>query len=220
MKNCLPDELFNTIPFVYSTDECAAVGIKPFMQEAIYKMPNVQDVVIEREFWATLCDFAERTGLLLEKEEIESGSSITANPTFGRFLRVVGATPLSSVTESGLISFANNGANFVIYSVAPEITTMDFATGDTIAEKHVAPKWFMKTYQKPIINGSLMRLFALRGADAEARMHATAYNNDIKRCCAGKITSGMRKMVEIDVEDVLARISIQQTQTTNTNTVG
>ena len=43
----------------------------------------------------------------------------------------------------------------------------------------------------------------MRGEGEVARMHATAYNNDLNRLSFGLITSGMRKHLLIDVEDWL-----------------
>ena len=217
MRNCIPDELFNLIPFDHPTGSCEAVSLRPFFEEAIYKLPNVKDVVIEREFWHTMCEFAERTGLLLEKAEITEGNTLDIAPEFGRFIRVVGASGLQSVSEEGHVVFAQNGANHVIFSVAPMLT---MGQGDTAAASHIAPKWFAEKYQKEIMDGAMMRINALCGNAGEARMYATAYNADILRCTRGRLTSGMRKYIEIDVEDVLARMSTTTSTNQTTQTVG
>ena len=69
-------------------------------------------------------------------------------------------------------------------------------------------------------DGAMMRINALCGNAGEARMYATAYNADILRCTRGRLTSGMRKYIEVDVEDVLARMSTTTSTNQTTQTVG
>ncbi len=55
MRYCIPDELFNRIP--YPVDGLEDVGIDGIYSEVAYKLPGAEEVVVRREIWHTLCDF-------------------------------------------------------------------------------------------------------------------------------------------------------------------
>jgi hypothetical protein len=65
------------------------------------------------------------------------------------------------------------------------------------------PQYMIDRYGECIAHGALARIYAIRGEGALARMHATAYNNDLNRLAFGLITAGMRKHLLIDIEDWL-----------------
>lgn len=216
MLHCIPDELFNRIPNpadAYSdADGTPLVGIDGICREIHYKLPNAEDVVVRREVWHTLCDFCYRTGAFVERLEAEQGSNqILLASQQGKFMRIVGAEvngePTTAFTvaagEGGL--YANFGSGIescsVLVSIRPAFddTTSD-GSGDWTPR---VPRYLIDRYGECIAHGALARLFAMRGEDGMARMHATAYNNDLNRLSFGLITAGMRKHLLIDVEDWL-----------------
>lgn len=208
MRYCIPDELFNRIP--YPVDGLEEVGIDGIYSTVAYKLPGAEEVVVRREIWHTLCDFCVRTGALLRK--MTGSQSVEIVVQYGKFIRIVGAEKdgvqttaftLSANPSGGLVAtFPDGTQNCAIYaSIRPlfDDVTAD-ASGDWTPR---VPQYLIDRYGECIAHGALARLFAMRGEGEVARMHATAYNNDLNRLSFGLITSGMRKHLLIDVEDWL-----------------
>lgn len=212
MRNCIPDEMFNRIPYPdYGSEQ---VGIERIFREARYKVSLVPDLTLKKEIWHALCDFCSRTGALLERN-VGSGGSCDINPSYGRFMRVVGAGTASgktkdiTVSDNGTrVSFGTDEDNYVIYSVRPEFSSEDGdIDGGTKVWNPKVPDWFVEKYGECIAHGGLMRVFAMASkpwADfSQARMHAVAYNSDLNMFSWGLITSGMRKDLMVDIEDLI-----------------
>ena len=209
MRYCIPNELFNRIP--YPAEGTEPMGIDGICHELHYKLPGAEDVVVRREVWHTLCDFCYRTGALLERKEAESGSTqIPLLSQNGTFLRIVGAEAdgeptvdfeVSTGDGEMYINFPDNVTGCaVVISIRPAFD--DKPTGDADWNPQV-PRYLIDRYGECIAHGSLARLYAMRNDGGMARMHAVAYNNDLNRLSFGLITSGMRKHLLIDVEDWL-----------------
>ena len=217
MLHCIPDELFNRIPYPADAypadDEEPLVGIDGICRELHYKLPDAEDVVVRREVWHTLCDFCYRTGAFIERKEAEPGSTqILLASQQGKFMRIGGAKANGKPTTAFTVDSGEDGlyANFtgsdvescsVLVSIRPAFDdiTAD-ASGDWTPR---VPRYLIDRYGECIAHGALARIYAMRGDGGMARMHATAYNNDLNRLAFGLITAGMRKHLLIDVEDWL-----------------
>ncbi|MGN0844458.1 MAG: hypothetical protein ACI4QT_04465 [Kiritimatiellia bacterium] len=237
MKYTLPGELWNQVevPMRQQT----ATNVSTFLSEMAYKLASITDVMMVKEFWHTVCDFAERCGALRERiyGTIKSSSLELGplSPVFGEFQRFVGAgvdnVPVSldvlstKDTASGPVLVFDSSctpvsdAPYAVYvdvSVVPDIYA--------VPEKQTAPLWFLNKYDKALMSGTLMRIYAMEGEkwsdSAGARMNATTYLREINRITHGLITAGMRRQVLVDAESILARQSITTNSQTQTNTVG
>lgn len=221
MRYCIPDELFNMIPYPASGLE--KVGIDGIYREVAYKLPGAQEVVVRREIWHSLVDFCVRLGVYLVR--LESGGAnagqIALSSQDGKFMRVVGAEvqaeeggPWKPVA-SGFSIDVGDGGLYAMFSEAPYKCAVVVSVKPRFDdETQVAGEWTPKVpqyiidrYGECIAHGALTRLYAMRGDSGMARMHATAYNNDLNRLSFGLITSGMRKHLLIDVEDWLVNTS-------------
>ena len=158
-------------------------------------------------------------------ERIEANSSqvgLTPTQDSCKFLRVVGAEEWTdedggkfvpvSTTDFSIMS-GEGGVLYAVFKSSPqkcavmisERPSFDDQTkksGGTSWEPN-APKYMIDRYGECIAHGALARIYAMRGDGQMARMHATAYNNDLNRLAFGLITAGMRKHLLIDVEDWL-----------------
>ena len=237
MKYCIPGELWNQVGV--PSGGVTATLVSTYISELAYRLPSITDVMMEKELWHTICEFAERCGALRERivDTISPTSlSVTiTTPTFGVFQRIVGASVngvpvgLDKITVNDTaggvqVSFAASLAPLdgTDYPVAIDISVVPDL--NAIPSDQKAPLWFLKLYDRILIAGTVMRVCAMPGKpwtdEAGARMNATTYLHEINRVTHGLITSGMRKQILIDAESVLAR----QSQTTSTqstsNTVG
>lgn len=238
MKYCIPGELWNQVEVPVKDTE--AVAISTYLPEIAYRLPSITDVMMAKEFWHTVCEFAERCGAMLERtswgvSQSERTVTIDSPATFGAVQRFVGAgvdgrpvgfdrLDISAIERGYSVVFAMSSLSaggeavnsYVCYSVVPNINAEP--------DKQVAPKWFLKRYERLLIAGALMRICAMVdenwGDATAARLYATTYLRELDRVTHGLITSGMRKQVLLDAESVLARQSQTTNTTTNTNTVG
>lgn len=237
MKYALPGELWNQVevPMRQQT----ATNISTYLSEMAYKLASITDVMMVKEFWHTVCDFADRCGAMRERitGTISSGSLELGNisPTFGDFQRFVGAgvdnipvgldvlSAKDTVDGPALVFDAScapvSRATYAVYadiSVVPDV--------DAIPDNQKAPLWFLKRYEKALMAGTLMRIYAMDGEKwtdaAGARMNATTYLREVNRITHGLITSGMRRQVLLDAESILARQSTTTNSQTQTSTVG
>jgi len=236
MKYCIPGELWNQVE-VPSADTTQTL-VSTYLSELAYKLPSITDVMMTKEFWHTVCEFAERSGALREKiSDTISSSSLTVtilDPVNGTFLRIVGAivngirvgldkitvtdsaTGLQVSFDSSLAPTSSSLPVIIEISVVPEL--------NAIPPEQKVPLWFLKQYDRLLLAGTAMRVQAMPGHpwtdEAGARMNATTYLREINRVTHGLITSGMRKMMLIDAESVLARQSQTSSTQTTSNTVG
>ncbi len=237
MKYALPGELWNQVevPLRQQT----ATNVSTYLSEMAYKLASITDVMMVKEFWHTVCDFAERCGALRERVTgtITSASLELGNlsPTFGDFQRFVGAgvdsvpvglevlSARDTATGPALVFDSScapvSGATYAVYadiSVVPDL--------NAIPSNQKAPLWFLKRYEKALMAGTLMRIYAMEGEKwtdaAGARMNATTYLREVNRITHGLITSGMRRQVLLDAESILARQSTTTNSQTQTSTVG
>lgn len=214
MRYCIPDELFNLIP--YPVDGLDMTGLDSIYREIAYKLPNAEPLVVKKEVWHTLCDFCERTGAYQHKV-VGAANQQSINLSFdgGKLLRIVGAEANGARTDNFTVTRndANNcltltfvgsvgsSGGAVYVSVRPYFADETTDTGGDWNPQ--VPQYLIDRYGECIAHGALARLFAMRGNGEMARMHAVAYNNDLNRFAFGLITSGMRKHLLIDVEDWL-----------------
>ena len=237
MKNTLPGELFNQVGV--PTHGQTPVLVSEYIQEMAYKLPSVTDVMMAKEYWHTVCDFAERSGALREHVSGDISASnldlVVTAPTYGQFQRFVGAAingvpvgfekfstkdtengPALTFVGSVITVEGSTVAASADISVVPDVTA--------VPSDQKAPRWFLQRYEKVLIHGARARLQAMTGRawfdEAGARMHATSYMREINRVTHGLITSGMRREILIGMESVIARQSSTTSQTTNTSTVG
>ncbi|MGN0847819.1 MAG: hypothetical protein ACI4RA_10610 [Kiritimatiellia bacterium] len=236
MKYALPGELWNQVdvPLRQQT----ATNVSTFLSEMAYKLASITDVMMVKEFWHTVCDFAERCGALRERVVGTISANVRefgpVSPVFGDFQRFVGAgvdgvpvgidTLATRDSADGPVlvfdsSLTPTSATYAVYadiSVAPDI--------NAVPAKQIAPLWFLKRYEKALMAGTLMRLYAMDGEKwtdgAGARMNATTYMREVNRVTHGLITSGMRRQVLVDAESILARQSITTNSQSQTSTVG
>lgn len=237
MRYALPGELWNQV--AAPLRDATAMNVATFLSEIAYRLPSITDVMMTKELWHTICDFAERCGAL--RERITGAISTSSpelggfSPKFGKFQRFVGAgvdeTPIglewlsTKEDEDGvaLVFSAScvpaDGQNHSAYadiSVVPD--------ANAAPERQVAPLWFLKRYEKALLSGALMRVQAMDGekwSDAVgARMNATTYLHEINRVTHGLITGGMRRQILLDAESILARQSTTTNSQTQTSTVG
>lgn len=248
MKNCIPDELFNGVPYPYKDivrnfyskgpsdgetresrrgfdsvpppeeeyDPVSPIdseGLDRMFSEIRYKVPIATDALVKREIWHSVYDLCTRTGALIEMN-VGTGGQCDIYPRYGKFLRLVGAgTDNGPVWDIRVredlkhVDFtSDSGDNYILYSTLPNMNGM-FDESTTWDPK--LPVWFVDKYCECVTHGALMRIYSMASkqwADpAMARFHAVAYNNDIIRHSVGLITSGMRKKIAIDVEDILVR---------------
>ena len=214
MRYCIPDELFNRIPYPFVGTE--AVSLDRIYREIAYKLPGENELVVRKEVWHSVCDFCERTGAYLKKLEGASPLTVPAEGTLGgKLMRVVGAKIDGVITRDIYITDSNNsviigcntpGETFeAIVSVRPafsdETGNNEYGTGEWAP---TLPQYMVDKYGECITHGALMRLYAMRGMFPLAQMHATAYNDDMLRLSYGLITAGMRKHLMVDMEDFLA----------------
>lgn len=223
MRNCIPDELMNLIPYPEWGDE--QTSIDRIVQEIRYKIPLADDILVKKETWHAVCDFCYRLGALLER----SVSSTQAVPVTSRFncefMRVVGAGMVNNGvdTQTADISIgasrsivtvnvppppdeekAEDFAYYVVFSSRPKFD--DTNTDADGRWNPVLPAYFIEKYGECVMHGALMRIFAMARPWQDvglARMHGVAYNNDLNRLAFGRITSGMRRHLLIDVEDYI-----------------
>lgn len=228
MKHCLPDELFNRIDYPLDDTPVALDGL---YREIAYKLPGEDELTVRKEAWHALVDFCARTGAMLERDtEIgQGGSAVTTceiTPSLGAFLRIVkvetkGADDYAPWVATSSFTVGEMGSHYAVsmatahtairvtYSVRPKF---DDTTKDTSGKvwEPKAPTYVIERYGECIAHGALARLYAMRGEEALARMHATAYNNDLNRLSFGLLTSGMRKHLLIDIEDWLVNTTATQ----------
>lgn len=221
MRNCIPDELMNLIPYPeWGGDD---TGIDRIVQEIRYKIPLADDVLVKKEVWHAVCDFCYRIGSLLERSKSPTQDVSIRNPKYGSFLRVVGAgvidngihTQTSDILISDDRSYVTVGLDhgtldgedsfyYVVFSSRPEFD--DARTDQDGKWNPILPAYFIEKYGECIMHGALMRIFVMGRPWQDiglARMHAVAYNNDLNRLAFGRITSGMRRHLLIDVEDYI-----------------
>ena len=213
MRHCIPDELFNLVPYLGTLDNAGDVGIDGIYNSVAYKLPGAEEVAVRREAWHTLCDFCGRTGALQRRVANDAGNSVRL--AFGngeKLLRIVGAEAGGGRTadfavvenaETGVltVAFGDDVSSCAVYaSVRPAFDHAEKTDGKWAPK---VPRYVIDRYGECIAHGALARLYAMRGAGEMARMHATAYNNDLNRLAFGLITAGMRKHLLIDVEDWL-----------------
>ena len=243
MNYVMPGEKWNRVRV--PLDNLDSVDAKSYvMSEMVYRLPNVEDVMMVKEFWHTVCDFAERCGSLLERVTgtiKSSGGTLTlavesddpATPTFGTFQRFVGAgvngQPVGfgsittdwgadgpEMTFDAALTDTTGKEAWIDFSVVPDV--------NAVPAKQIAPRWFLKRYQRALLAGTMMRLCGMDGRAwtdaAGARMNATTYLREIDRTTRMTLTSGMRRSVLIDAEAVLARQSTTVNSQTQTSTVG
>lgn len=237
MKYALPGELWNQVevPLRQQT----ATNVSTYLSEIAYKLASITDVMMVKEFWHTVCDFAERCGALRERTtgtitstSLELGG---ISPAFGDFQRFVGAgvdgVPVgigsleTKDTAGGpALVFASDctpvaSATYAVYADISVVPDVNAAPDD-----QKAPLWFLKRYEKALLAGTLMRIYAMEGEKwtdaAGARMNATTYLREINRLTHGLITSGMRRQILVDAESILARQTTTTNSQTQTNTVG
>lgn len=237
MKYALPGELWNQVevPMRQQTP----TNVAAYLSEMAYKLASITDVMMVKEFWHTVCDFAERCGAMRERitGTISSDSLELGNiaPTFGDFQRFVGAgvdnipvgldvlSAKDTVDGPVLVFDAScapvSTATYTVYadiSVVPDV--------DAIPDNQKAPLWFLKRYEKALMAGTLMRIYAMEGEKwtdiAGARMNATTYLREINRVTHGLLTAGMRRQVLVGAESILARMSTTTNSQTQTQTVG
>ena len=220
MRYCIPDELFNRIPYPELTAEMKEVSLDGILREIYYKLPGVDPIEVKRETWHSLCDFCARLGVMLLRAQSES-STVILNMGSNKFLRVVGAraggvptvdfTLGVQTTEAGdnvMVASFNGDVTAslyeVVFSVRPAFDYEPVQNNDVSREwSPKVPQYIIDRYGESIAHGALARLYAMRGDGGMARMHAVAYNNDLNRFSFGLITSGMRKHLLIDIEDWL-----------------
>ena len=242
MNYVMPGEMWNRVRV--PLDNLTSVDASTYISEMAYRLPSVEDIMMTKEFWHTVCDFAERCGSLLERVTgtiKSSGGTLTVkvesvdpeSPLFGSFQRFVGAgvngqavgfdkiatswgTEGPEMTFDASLTDTTGKEAWVDFSVVPDI--------NAVPAKQIAPRWFLKRYEKALVAGTMMRLKAMDGrvwADAAgARMNATTYLREIDRTTRMTLTSGMRKNVLIDAEAILARQSTTTSSQTQTSTVG
>lgn len=219
MRYCIPDVLFNRIPYpVSGTNDTGLDGI---YREVAYKLSGAEPLVVKKEIWHSLVDFCGRTGAYLERLTNQSGvSQITLTPARGKFLRVVGAeiqaeqngafTPTTAFTiveGAGALYMRFDSSPYAGAAIVSVRPPFDDETTDGGVWTPKVPQYLIDRYGECISHGALARIYAMRGDEGMARMHATAYNNDLNRLSFGLITSGMRKHLLIDVEDWLVNTS-------------
>lgn len=236
MKYALPGELWNQVEIPLRQQ--SATNVSVFIAEMAYKLASIADVMMVKEFWHTVCDFSERCGAMLERIEGSVSSSspelVVISPVFGDFLRFVGAgvegVPIGldalSTRDSAdgpilvfgatCIPADSECAVYADISVVPDLNAPP--------KEQKAPRWFLKRYEKALLAGTLMRLYAMEGEKwsdpVGARMNATTYLREINRITHGLITAGMRRQVLVDAESILARQSTTTNSQTQTSTVG
>lgn len=236
MKNTIPGELWNQVDVPRTKTD--AVLVADYLSEIAYKLPSVTDVMMKKEFWHTVCEFAERCGAL--RERITGTIKDTENTlspdsaTFGVFQRFVGAgvDGVKIGFDRFTIEDDESGAKIVfgaactpvegeVYSCYADVSVVPDV--NVRPEEWKAPRWFLERYQRVLIAGTLMRLQAMPGKpwmdEAGARMNATTYIREINRITHGLITAGMRRDVLLDAESILARQSRTTTSSSQTNTV-
>lgn len=215
MKYCIPDELFNRVPRP-TTAESVMVGLDGIYREIAYKLPGAEVVEVRKEVWHSFVDFSARLGAFIERLGA-LGAQVQLTPTSGKFLRIVGAEaqPEDGAAFLDTVDFSvapgDGGALYASFSpptlhacaawvsVRPPFDdTTQNADGEWNPR---VPRYMIDRYGECIAHGALTRLYAMRGNGQMARMHATAYNNDLNRLSFGLITAGMRKHFLIDVED-------------------
>lgn len=237
MKYALPGELWNQVETPVRHQ--AATNVSAYLSEMAYKLASITDVMMVKEFWHTVCDFAERCGALRERvtgtisaDAPEFGVSATA---FGDFQRFVGAGVDGIPVGLGRLS-TKDAADGPVLVFGPECTPVPGAAYAAYADVSVvpdanaapedqkAPLWFLRRYERALMAGTLMRIYAMDGEKwtdaAGARMNATTYLREINRVTHGLITSGMRRQILLDAESVLARQSVTTNSQSQTSTVG
>jgi hypothetical protein len=218
MRYCIPDELFNRIPYPELPSETAEVPMDGIFREVFYKLPSADPVMVKRETWHAFCDFCSRLGALLMRQT-GGGRQVAVETGEHKFLRIVGAKADGvPVVPDSIEVVANTGGDTKIYAMFPEGTSscevvysvrpaFDYEpAASQSADREWAPttpQYMIDRYGECIAHGALARIYAVRGDGALARMHATAYNNDLNRLAFGLITAGMRKHLLIDIEDWL-----------------
>ena len=94
MKYCIPGELWNQVGV--PSGGVTATLVSTYISELAYRLPSITDVMMEKELWHTICEFAERCGALRERivgTISPTSLSVTiTTPTFGVFQRIVGAS--------------------------------------------------------------------------------------------------------------------------------
>lgn len=237
MKYVLPGELWNQVEVPVCQQ--SATNVSTYLSEMAYKLASITDVMMVKEFWHTVCDFAERCGALRERvvgtistSSPELGTSTSA---FGNFQRFVGAgvdgipvgldcLSTKDTSDGPTLVFGPkcvpvSGASYAAYADISVVPDTNAAPAD-----QKAPLWFLKRYEKALMAGTLMRIYAMDGEKwtdaAGARMNATTYLREINRVTHGLITSGMRRQILLDAESVLARQSVTTNSQSQTSTVG
>ncbi len=237
MKYALPGELWNQVEV--PVRQQTPTNVSAYLSEMAYKLASITDVMMVKEFWHTVCDFAERCGALRERITgvISSSSHELGNiaPMFGNFQRFVGAG-VDNVPVGLDMLAAQDGADGPVlvfdarctpvegaqYAVYADISVVPDA--NAIPRNQKAPLWFLMRYEKALMAGTLMRIYAMAGEkwtdEAGARMNATTYLREINRVTHGLLTAGMRRQVLVGAESILARMSTTTNSQTQTQTVG
>lgn len=214
MKMTIPGELWNQV--AVPSSGTTSTLISTYLSEMAYKLPSITDVMMTKEFWHTVCEFAERCGALRERISGTSPftSIVVGSPTFGDFQRFVGAGvngapvgfdefSVSETAQGAQIEFNASSAtsSYADISVVPDITAAP--------NNQKAPLWFLKRYDRALMSGTLMRIYSMSGApwsdSATARQHAMTYLREVNRVTHGLITSGMRRQVLTDAEALVTR---------------
>lgn len=219
MQYCIPDELFNRIH--YPDGSYVEVGLDAIYNEIAYKLPGAEEVVVKREAWHSMCDFCTRLGALVKRKAGVAGATdVDLSEQNMKFLRVVGAKNAGAPTTRFSVQMVEGSGD--ANDFVPHANFEDAPSGSDICEAFVSytpmfcdesqtagvwtpkvPRYMIERYGECVAHGALTRLYAMRGEGQMARMHATAYNNDLNRLSFGLITSGMRKHLLIDIEDWL-----------------
>lgn len=218
MNYCIPGELWNQVEV--PTYGQTPVLMETYIAEIAYKLPSVTDVMMAKEMWHAICEFAERTGALREaKSAVDNLTSsnhevAVGTPTYGAFQRFVGAkmggTPVgfdkfsTAMTIDGIVGVFDNGSDTatgeIFFSVVPDIGAPP--------ENQKAPRWFLSKYEKVLMHGTMLRLFSMDGKPwtngTQAQMNATAYMAELNRVTHGLITSGMRRQILVGMETALS----------------
>lgn len=215
-RYCLPQSMFNSVPYPLSGTE--ETGLDGICREVAYKLPGAEEVMVRKEAWHAVCDFCTRTGAYMKRYERgadDAAGEVTLDLGGDKLLWLTRAEVDGSPTSAFSVSAVAGGAAKirVIFSgdevadcavVAAVRPAFDDQTVEGGKWSPKVPQYVIDRYGECITHGALMRLYAMRGEMALAQMHATAYNEDLLRHSYGLITSGMRKHLMVDLEDVLA----------------
>jgi len=242
MSKLIPNEIFNAVP-AQSASSSDDVRVTDYIKSIAYRLPNCSDIMMEREFWNSACEFADRSCALRERQTgtLDANKRLTIQtPRYGELQRFVGAGISGSAVSVSSVSFgdgtatfsggSSGGSAYVDYSVSPDVNashdkTPTVSGGSTTYpnDKWILPRWFIKEYDRLLIAGTMFRLLGMSGrawTDFNgARSNALVYNREINRISHGLITSGMRKQMLIGSETPFIGNAQQAATQTTTSTV-